>query len=1590
MKKNTCFLSLSLVLLALLHVTGSAQTPDQRMWLEQFAVERAAQWARERAEAESLAIKLGLPIRKEYPDGSVIELQRLENGRPLYYETHNLNAAKTISTNQVWPGGTGGYSLTGDSPDTLGIWDGGAVRTTHEELAGRAFQKDGASTTIDHATHVAGTMIAAGITTTAKGMSYEGRLKAYDWDSDQSEMAWAAARGLRTSNHSYGFITGWRYNYFDDSRWAWFGDTTISNTQDYNFGFYDDEAQAWDGIARNAPDYLIVRSAGNDRGEGPTTQPVDHWVYINGQWVRRTVTRNRDGGTTGYDCISHSGVAKNILTIGAVDDIPNGYTQPSDVVMSSFSSWGPTDDGRIKPDLVANGVSVYSSTATSNISHGTMSGTSMAAPNVTGSIGLLLQHERNLWSTTVYRSSTLKGLLIHTADEAGPNPGPDYQHGWGLMNTLRAAQLMSAEAEVGGNRHIRQLTLNQGQTIDITIASDGTQPLRVTICWIDPAGTPPSPSLNPTTAMLVNDLDLRIIKESTTFQPWVLDRANPSNPATNGDNIRDNVEQVHIASPQPGTYTVRISHKGTLTGSSQIVSVITSGAIFDEIITVDSPNGGEAWPYGSVQAIQWTSYLVGGGVRIELSRNGGSTFSETLFSNTTNDGLADWTVTEPISSTARIKISSVNMPGIADTSDANFSIFRPNISVSSPNGGETWVIGTTQTIQWTTNIGGSVRIELSRTGEVTYETLIDSTANDGSENWTVTGAASSAARIRIRSRDITTVSDVSNANFAIVQPTVTIVAPNGGETWAIGSVQNIQWTSSNVTGNVRIELSRNGGSTFSETLFSNTANDSSENWGATGPVTSAARIRVRSLDIPTLSDTSNANFTIVQPTLAVVAPNGGETWAIGSSRTIQWNSSNVPGNVEIRLSRDGGTTYEMLFANTANDGSETWTVTGEDGGTTGTYMARVRIKSLDIPNLIDVSDANFTIIQPFLTVLAPIGGETWVIGTNQTIQWTSSNVSGDVRIELSRNGGSTFSDTLFALTSNDGSETWTVSGSPTTSAMICISSINIPSLCDSSDGNFTTVSNVVTSTPTGGSWSASSTWAGGVAPTLTDVVIIAAGATVTLDCNISRDAATTLTVNGRLNLGADTVSGAGSFTLAAGGTLGIGSPYGIASSGSTGNIQVSGSRSFSKSANYVYNGSAEQVTGNGLPDTVNRLTIDNSNGVTLNTNLTITISLLLTDGVLQIASIPSLRTLILGSSASIAPFGTGRIEGRVAKNTNSSTTGTVRLMSQNTYMIIETAGITAVTIRSYLGQGIPELPEGADTTRAVHRRYYQISGIRGTGVVTMRLDYLQSEQGSNFENAAGSLWKKDALGNPALYPWIDQTASTAGSHFVEKTGIDVSTLYGYYSMAEPTTALPIQLASFAGQQNPNGTDVLLEWTTISEVNNYGFYVQRRIQGEQTFCDQPNSFVPGHGTATDPQYYSWTDEDVPAGAYDYRLRQLDLDGSQNFSLIITVNVENPTGVWDGQPVPAVFSLSQNFPNPFNPSTKISFSLAEPSLATVEVYNTLGQRVATLFSGAADAGRLYVRDFDASNLSNGVYFCRLRSQNKIDIKKMILLK
>ncbi|HEY4652056.1 MAG TPA: S8 family serine peptidase [Pontibacter sp.] len=592
-------LSLWLVALSLASATTAfAQRTELRTnktELTRFASAVAKDYKANRTKALKLAEKRGWVVEKAFSDGSRISLQGIDaHGMPVYYITYNnTRAATTVGTDQVWAGGSLGLALSGSGQavqNRLGLWDGGRVRLTHRELSGRVAQQDKPSDLDDHATHVAGTMIATGANPLAKGMAYGNKmLMAYDFNGDVSEMA-KAAPNLLVSNHSYGSISGWYYNSdrkgtATDPYWEWWGHPDVSTTEDFKFGYYDSNSASWDKIAFEAPYYLIVKSSGNNRSEtGPGVGKPFFRRLKSGDFELVNSRPADISSNDGFDIISTYGNAKNILTVGAVEPLPYGYQQPSDVQISDFSSWGPTDDGRIKPDLVGNGVSILSSVSEADDAYAILSGTSMAAPNVSGSLLLLQEHYSNIVNGSVMRAATLKGLVIHTADEAGSHPGPDYVHGWGLLNTAHAAMVISDFKRTSKPNYqhlLEELQLKQGETKEFEVIASGNGPLKVTISWTDPEAVPVTSLasvLNNRTPKLINDLDVRVLRKGTTYAPWILNPENPIAAATTGDNKLDNVEQVYIANAVPGeTYTIRVSHKGTLSRGPQAYSLIASG-----------------------------------------------------------------------------------------------------------------------------------------------------------------------------------------------------------------------------------------------------------------------------------------------------------------------------------------------------------------------------------------------------------------------------------------------------------------------------------------------------------------------------------------------------------------------------------------------------------------------------------------------------------------------------------------------------------------------------------------------------------------------------------------------------------------------------------------------------------------------------------------------------------------------------------------------------------------------------------------------------------------------------------------------------
>lgn len=490
------------------------------------------------------------------------------NNIPNYLCTcNNLDAAKTTQTNTLWSAGSLGLNLSGAGIDKLGLWDGGRARTSHAEFGGRIVVMDSGSTLSAHTTAVAGNLMAAGINPNAKGMSFATQLKNWNFTNDNAEII-AAAPDLFLSNHSYATTAAWTNI---GGLLYWYGDSSLHPTRDWKFGYYDNRSRIWDSVMHANPYYLMVKASGNDRGNG--VAPGTLHRYWNGSaWALSTTTRDTVGP---YDCISTFGNAKNILCVGAINAMPNGLI--GNINTLDFSTWGPTDDGRIKPDLVASSGNIISVGSATDTAYAGLGGTSIAAPNVTGSLLLLQQYYHQLKGRYLF-NATLKALAIHSARRCKIDfLGPDYSCGWGIPNFKLAAQIMSDSI----HNSIQEITLLNQDSFAYFVYATPADTLTSTLVWTDPKGITSLPAYNDTTLKLVNDLDMRLysLTDSLIAMPFILNPNNPSLPATRGDNFRDNVEQIKQSNLTSGWYKIKVKHKGNLLNNqAQKFALIVSGA----------------------------------------------------------------------------------------------------------------------------------------------------------------------------------------------------------------------------------------------------------------------------------------------------------------------------------------------------------------------------------------------------------------------------------------------------------------------------------------------------------------------------------------------------------------------------------------------------------------------------------------------------------------------------------------------------------------------------------------------------------------------------------------------------------------------------------------------------------------------------------------------------------------------------------------------------------------------------------------------------------------------------------------------------
>ena len=476
----------------------------------------------------------------------------------------NRASGQLIKADSLYPGGSLGVSVTG-SGMIAGIWEPGAVAVdatgavSHELLVGKVTNQPGqvvsSAGNSNHAAHVAGTMIGSDLASrpAARGIAYNGTARVWDAPNDLTEMTGFAAQGYLISNHSYG----------------------DANTQTANlalYGAYDAEARDWDAMLKAAPNYLPFVAAGNEQQSSGNRAPK-----------------------AGYDIMTGPANSKNAMAVGAVN---------ADKSMSDYSNWGPTDDGRVKPEIVARGTAIDSAQAvdSNNVltnsgysgSIESSSGTSYSSPAAAAG-GLLLQEYYQNVTGVFMRSSTLKALMLGTAEDLG-RPGPDHQFGWGLLNVEKAALAIKNRTAAGAalatskGSVVEEIAANPAadSTAEITrtVFAKGGEPLVVNIAWIDDAGPlqTDAEGIDPVKSRMVYDFDV-MVRQVGGGERWgwvvpgMSNRLENATTATgwfqaNGGNFK----QVLIANPVANAeYTIVIRKKTGSPTEARSISLVVTG-----------------------------------------------------------------------------------------------------------------------------------------------------------------------------------------------------------------------------------------------------------------------------------------------------------------------------------------------------------------------------------------------------------------------------------------------------------------------------------------------------------------------------------------------------------------------------------------------------------------------------------------------------------------------------------------------------------------------------------------------------------------------------------------------------------------------------------------------------------------------------------------------------------------------------------------------------------------------------------------------------------------------------------------------------
>ncbi len=937
------------------------------------------------------------------------------------------------------------------------------------------------------------------------------------------------------------------------------------------------------------------------------------------------------------------------------------------------------------------------------------------------------------------------------------------------------------------------------------------------------------------------------------------------------------------------------------------------------------------------------------------------------------------------------------------------------INITSPNGDEEWLVGSTQDITWSSSNISNVKIEYSTDSGVSWITIIDSTSSSGNYSWTIPNTASNNCKVRISDLANLSIYDESDNVFSIIQPSVTVISPNGGELWSVGSNQTITWASNNIS-DVKIEYTTDSGSTWI-TIISSTPSDGNHAWTIPNTPSNNCKVKISDVANPSTNDESDNSFSIIQPAISVTTPNGSESWLVGSTQDITWTSSNVS-NVKIEYSTDSGVSWITIIDSTSSSGNYSWTIPN-----TPSNNCKVKISDVTNLSIYDESDSVFSIIQPSVTVISPNGGEGWQIGTVQNIIWSSSSVD-NVKIEYTTNNGSSW-NTIIGSTLSDGTYEWTIPNTPSEQCKVKISDTANPDIFDESNSTFSIISSVLFAliqadsiwidtdydglelglvdgsgsyfsggTITNYEWYVNNEFiTNGVTPTLelttgTSIVKLIVYTNTGLSAS---DSIYISVYSAKLSTGGAILSGVSQFensfyiTSMDNGVYRIDSTGTILQSYLTGG-SIQSSLCISAQTSWMYVGSSDtrlycfdtnlnSLWDKGLGGVVNNAASVNYNGE------------------------------IVYAGANDTNTNLGFLKSLVAANGdpkwNFQADGTI-LSSPVVMEIVDSNNVVLRTI-IYFGTSkgtvyaIDDLGDSynlfwSETTNP-DSAFVSSPAISEEGML-----YIGSKNGYlyrfNWDGNYQSGWRKYTGGSIVSSPIIDENnivyISSASGYvygfdkdftfnsdpvkiFYQNVGINGTAGIG------PGGSLLVGCDNgsfFSLDKNVSGTDMPINWY---------FQASSSILAPTLITDNGIVYIG----ATNGDVFIM--RDLNLGNKTLTLSNYEwptFKGNNQRSKVVRL-ISGVSAVEDKESIILSYELYQNYPNPFNPQTTIKYQIPELSLVALKVFDVLGSEVVTLVNEEKQTGT-YEVEFDATGLPSGVYFYQIKAGNYIETKKMLLLQ